>query len=89
MPKSKFYLSTYVHIGPLSYLENLYYRHDQNMALWKLENDDLRLIHYWEMERETGKKEHFRSFYNIEHFQATANRLLALYGLSLLSLIHI
>lgn len=83
MPKSKFYLSTYVHIGPLAYLENLYYRHDQNMALWKLENDDLRLIHYWEMERETGKKEHFRSFYNIEHFQATANRLLALYGLSL------
>jgi len=78
-----YYLSTYVDIDPLAYLENLHLRHDQNISLWKLEGDKLSLMHYWELERETREKHHSRSFYNLEHFTLFANQMLAQYGLTL------
>lgn len=87
--KNGYYLSTYVHIDPLCYIENVVMRHDQNMCLWYWEKPDLKLIHYWELERETGLKQHSRSFYSIDQFNEIANELLSKYSLTLDDMVEV
>lgn len=58
-----YYLSAYISINELGSLYDYFFRHDQAMALWKLENENVSLIRYWELERKTGLKGHSRSFY--------------------------
>ena len=55
MLKDGYYLSTYLSINDLNNSLNTCVRHDQNMALWKKQGNQVELIHYWEMERYTGK----------------------------------
>ncbi len=81
--KDGYYLSTYLHIDELAYIEDIYYRHDQNMSLWKKSGKEITLIHYWELERITGMKKHWRSFYNINHAKSVINQLLAEYGITI------
>ncbi len=81
--KDGYYLSTYLHIDELAYIEGIYYRHDQNMSLWKKSGNEITLIHYWELERITGMKKHWRSFYNVEHAKAVINELLTDYGITI------
>ncbi len=78
-----YYLSTYFHIGSLDYLTGTCIRHDPNMALFRKEGDDIRLIRYWELERFTGYKQHRQSFYSREHAAGVVNELLGPLGLSL------
>lgn len=78
-----YYLSTYFHIGPLNYLTGTCIRHDPNMALFRKEGCDIRLIRYWELERFTGQKQHRQSFYSREHAAGVVNELLGELGLSL------
>ncbi|WP_231392111.1 MULTISPECIES: carbamoyltransferase C-terminal domain-containing protein [unclassified Paenibacillus] len=78
-----YYLSTYFHIGPLDYLTGTCIRHDPNMALFRKEGGDIRLIRYWELERFTGRKQHRQSFYSLEHAAGVVDELLGPLGLSL------
>lgn len=78
-----YYISAYVHIDPLANLEQIQVRHDQTVALWYLNNGNLTLVHYWELERLTGLKKHNVSFYDSGHFQEILCKLLAEYHLAL------
>lgn len=87
--KDGYYLSTYLHIDELANLMHISVRHDQNIALWKKENCDIKLIHYWELERLTGLKHHRRSFYNEDHISLFINELLLSYDITIDDIIDI
>lgn len=87
--KNGYYLSAYVHIDALAHLEKIQIRHDQNIALWKLYDKEVELVHYWELERLTGMKRHSCSFYNCEHFEQILNSLLAEYNITMDDLVEI
>lgn len=78
-----YYLSTYLNIDELAHLMNINLRHDQNVSLWKKENNNIKLIHYWELERITGKKGHKKSFYSKEQAMEFINVLLEEYNLTI------
>ena len=61
-----YYLSAYIHIDPLYNSLKTSKRHDQNISLWLKKNDNIELIHYWELERIFGEKQHSTAFAN-EH----------------------
>lgn len=79
----EYYISAYVHIDEVAHLYNLPIRHDQNIALWKMNGKKLYLQHYWELERLTGIKKHSFSFYNTAHFDKFLNTILSEYNLSI------
>lgn len=81
--KDGYYLSAYAMINPLSYLYNLKIRHDYNMALWEKKNRSVKLLHFWELERLTGMKQHHQAFYSYEHAIKFINELLSTYGITL------
>ncbi len=84
-----YYLSAYVYIDELAYLEKIQVRHDQNIALWSLNGEEIELIHYWELERLTGIKKHNWSFYDCAHFEQILNQLLSEYNITINDLIEI
>lgn len=81
--KDGYYLSVYTCINPISYYYNIPLRHDHNMALWKLTNNRIDLIHYWEFERITGLKKHDKSFFCVDDANEFINNLLVNYNLSM------
>lgn len=81
--KDGYYLSTYLSINPIANLYNIGIRHDQNISLWKLVNNDVELIHYWELERLTGYKQHSVSFLDAYHAKEIISNLLMTYQLTL------
>lgn len=82
MIENGYYLSAYCAIDALSNELNLTLRHDQNLTLWKLENNTLNIIHHWELERRTGLKHHPTSFYCKEDFVQLVDGLLNEYDLN-------
>ncbi|MGG4551392.1 carbamoyltransferase C-terminal domain-containing protein [Paenibacillus humicus] len=87
--KDGFYLSTYIHYDQIAHLLDLNIRHDQNIALWRKESDNVELIHYWELERFSGYKGHYKSFYDRNEAIHCINRLLSEYKLSIDEMIEI
>lgn len=87
--KNGYYLSTYCSINSLGYLKNIESRHDANLSLWKKDNDSVELVHYWELERVTGLKQHNMSFYNKEHAESVINQLLCEYDLCLDDMVEV
>lgn len=83
MLQNGYYLSTYVAINELSNLTNFALRGDQNISLWRVDNHNVELIHYWELERLTGQKGHDRSFVDIKGAKRFINELLEDYDLTL------
>lgn len=81
--KDGYYLSVYAHIDELAHLRKMFFRHDQNISLWLKTGEDIKLIHYWELERLTGLKYHDVSFYSKEHFMTIMNQLLGDYNISM------
>lgn len=79
--KNGYYLSTYLYINQLAYLTKKELRHDQSVALWKKENEKIELVHYWELERVTGLKQHRRAFYDVQQAKTLINHLLEEYNL--------
>jgi carbamoyltransferase len=75
--KNGYYLSTYLHIDPLDHLLDKIVRHDQNLALFKVTDDHVELIRFWELERISGVKEHHLSFHSLEQAYKTINLLLS------------
>lgn len=87
--KDGYYLSTYLFINSLAYLTKKESRHDQSISLWKKEGADIKLIHYWELERVTGLKQHRRAFYSMEQAKEVINKLLETYNLSINDMVEI
>ncbi len=78
-----YYLSVYSHISEMANLINVGLRDNQNMSLWKKIGCKIKLIHYWEFERLSGKKQHKFSFYDVAHAKRVINELLSNYHLSI------
>ena len=81
--KDGYYLSTYIHIDELCNLMNIELRHDHAIALWKKENHSITLVHYWELERITGIKQHSNAFRTVQDAKIFINKLLERYKISL------
>lgn len=77
----KYGLSVYSMVDPMANYYNLEFRHDHNMALWQIENNNVTLLHHWEFERITGQKKHHTAFSNLEQFQNFVMPLLRSYNL--------
>ena len=81
--KNGYYLSTYLVCNKDSYDYGISLRHDQCIGLWLKEDNDIKLIHYWELERLTRFKQHYFAFKTINDVIEFINYLLDDYGLSL------
>lgn len=84
-----YYLSTYLHIDEIAHLTDLRVRHDQNISLWQKNSSEIKLIHYWELERVTGIKKNTKSLYNVEQAKKIVNILLSKYNLKLDDMIEV
>jgi predicted NodU family carbamoyl transferase len=60
--KNGYYVSAYIQVGQMENMLKTSERHDQNISLWKKSEDNIELIHYWELERITGFKQHQIAF---------------------------
>lgn len=87
--KNGYYMSAYLAAHPLSYLEKTPIRHDENLALWYVEGNEVQLIKYWELERITGFKQHTLSFFSKSDMEAFVNGLLKSYDLTLDDLVEV
>lgn len=87
--KDGFYLSTYIEIDDISNIYEFGQRHDQNISLWRKVGKSIELIHYWELERITGEKQHRTAFYDKEHAVEVINKLLKPYKLSVDDMLEI
>lgn len=85
-----YYISCYVSIDKECNLYDVSIadRHDQNMALWYLNNGDIELIAYWELERYTGIKHFNKAWYEKEQIMTVINQLLAPYNLTTKDIVH-
>lgn len=75
--KNGFYISAYCAIDEEGCALNAQIRHDQSIALWRLTNNRVDLVKYWELERITRQKQHMRPFLNLEHFEIFLKELLS------------
>jgi len=74
--KNGYYLSAYCCIDEEGCILNAQIRHDQSIALWELNDNKVKLIKYWELERLTREKQHMKPFLNINHFINVVDYLL-------------
>jgi predicted NodU family carbamoyl transferase len=79
--KDGYYLSCYINIGEIPNLTNMLIRHDQNISLFLKRDNNVTLIHYWEIERISGFKQHQTAFYNFDEAVSFINSLLWIYNL--------
>lgn len=86
---SGYYLSTYLAANSVSYLYDIPIRHDQSVALWRVDENNVELVHYWELERTTGYKQHCISFPSIDSMKSMIEELLSTYGLSIDDMVEI
>lgn len=77
-----YYLSAYIDIDPINHLYNFNIRHDQNFALWLYKKEKLELVRYWEIERFSGLKGHYTSFYDYDSAVAFIEKCLQGEGIS-------
>lgn len=84
-----YYLSTYLEIGSLANLYNYGQRHDHNVSLWHKSGNDIKLIHYWELERESGNKYHRIACFDIDDAKRVINELLKIYNLTLDDMVEV
>lgn len=87
--KDGFYLSVYLYFDKLSNIIDFTHRHDQNISLWYKESSKIKLVHYWELERVTGYKQHHVPFRDIGDCKKVINHLLKQYNLSIKDIIEI
>lgn len=79
--KDGYYLSCYAEVNPLAHVHGFAQRHDHNVSLWRKVGRRVELVHYWELERVTGLKQHRLAFYDADQGRAVIDRLLAPHGL--------
>lgn len=81
--KNGYYLSIYSEIDPIMSVMQFSLRHDHNMSLFRVNEENVELIHHWEFERITGMKHHRVAFYNKSDAIEFINGLLAEYELDI------
>ena len=82
--KDGYYLSVYLCVNELGNLYHIFHnRHDYNVSLWEKSGQDIKLIHYWELERQSRIKHNELPFYSIEMAKSAINKLLETYDLTL------
>ena len=74
--KNGYYVSAYCCIDEVGCALGAQIRHDQAIALWKVEAPKVILVKYWELERITRKKQHMQPFCSIDHFKFVLQELL-------------
>lgn len=84
-----YYLSTYFTIDEYFHVFEVTTRHDNSVALFRKENDQVTLVHYWELERVSGIKHHELAFFDREHAVSVLNQLLAEYDLTVDDMVEI
>lgn len=84
-----YYLSTYINIDEYCHVFDIQDRHDFNISLYLKEKDQVTLVHFWELERITGFKQHHFSFLNTEHAIEFINGLLATYQLTIDDMVEV
>lgn len=87
--KNGYYISAYFNITRLGNLYNAGHRHDSCMALWKKDGNKITLVHYWELERQTGIKQQRTPFFDRQHFYRRTNELLSEYGITMDDIVEI
>lgn len=87
--KEGYYVSAYVEISKTAYILFDSNRHDQGIALWNYDGTSITLLHYWELERLTGVKQHRMAFYDEAQFIEVLDQLLMQYGLTSKDIIEI
>lgn len=84
MLENGYYLSVYSNIDPImNYYKDCFIRHDHNISLWQKRDNDIKLIHHWELERLSGLKHHNVSFFNEADFNLYMKKLLSEYNIEL------
>lgn len=81
--KDGYYLAVYICIDKIGHIKGFETRHDFSISLWKKKENNVTLVHYWELERESGIKQHGRSFFSVEQAKEYINSLLKNYDLSI------
>lgn len=76
-----YYLSVYIDINKFANIYNITLRHDQCIALWKVQNEEIKLVRYWELERISSIKQHSLSFFDYNQAIEVINDLLREYGI--------
>lgn len=84
-----YYLSAYVTIDEYKHVFDISDRHDYNISLYLKENGNVTLVHYWELERISGVKEHQRPFFNVEETVEFINHLLSAYDLTIDDMVEV
>ncbi|HUQ56469.1 carbamoyltransferase C-terminal domain-containing protein [Lentzea sp.] len=79
--KDGYHLSTYLNPAGVHRLADVYFRHDNNVALWEKSGREVRLVRHWELERVTGQKMHRTPFLGERDQLDFVNGLLAPLGL--------
>ena len=74
--KNGYYISAYCCIDEEGCCLNAQIRHDQTIALWKVDASNVTLVRYWELERYTRKKQHLQPFISNLHFGEVLDDLL-------------
>lgn len=80
--KDGYYLFCYLVVDELASDYRVYLRHDQNFSLWKKTEDEVELVHYWEVERITRNKQHYMPIRTREQAIHLINYCLKEYGLT-------
>lgn len=87
--KNGYYLFVYSCVDVLLNYYGMSNRSDHNMALFKLSEENIELIHHWEFERVSGEKHHSTSFENVSVATQFINSCLLRYDLSINDLVAI
>jgi len=87
--KDGYYLSAYLDINELACISGTSTRHDQNISLWRKTGSVVELVHYWELERLSGIKQHEIALYDTRQAAELINELLRPYKISLDDIIEI
>ena len=81
--KNGYYLAVYSEIDPILCVMQFSLRHDHNISLFRVNENDVELIHHWEFERMSGLKHHRVAFYDKKDAVEYINGLLAEYDLTI------
>lgn len=84
-----YFLSTYLEVSEVGNLFEYAHRHNHNLSLWYKKGHHVELIHYWELERLSGYKQHRVAFYNRKQALEKINELLNPFHLCLDDMVEI
>lgn len=74
--KDGYYLSVYLCVHEIGNLYHIFHnRHDYNVSLWKKSGQDIKLVHYWELERQSRIKHNELPFYRATHQDYYMNKV--------------